>query len=459
MKRIKSLILALAATTVMLWGQTEVSTPIVPSWERPSEGATVISLSLQQAKDTAIRYNRQLQNASYDVKIAQAQRWQTIASMLPQVTAGYDYQNMMGFKMEMRIPVGKNPATGEDMVNVIERASPPNGTFSISAGMQISGQQIVGAMINKIAVDMADISRLQTEQTITSTVTQLYISILANRHIVNLLDSSKVNIEKIYQSTVEAVKIGVTEQTEADKLYVQVMKLESALNSARQGLEMTYSSMKLQLGVSADTYIELTDNLDQLTNAEASLRLLHTKFDITDNYNYRLMSKNLELSRKQIKLAAMGYSPSKLGYIPQVILSGRNVNNSMAAFIASKVMKLMINKGLQIKDSNILLLGFTFKENCPDIRNTKVIDIYRELKEFGVNVDIYDDWVDNDELFRKYGVKTIEHIDKSKKYNAVILAVPHNNLKEFDFEYYHNQGAVVFDVKAVIDRRWVDGRL
>ena len=149
----------------------------------------------------------------------------------------------------------------------------------------------------------------------------------------------------------------------------------------------------------------------------------------------------------------------KLGYIPQVILSGRNVNNSMAAFIASKVMKLMINKGLHIKDSNILLLGFTFKENCPDIRNTKVIDIYKELKEFGVNVDIYDDWVDNDELFRKYGVKTIEHIDKSKKYNAVILAVPHNNLKEFDFEYYHNQGAVVFDVKAVIDRRWVDGRL
>ena len=315
MKRIKSLILALAATTVMLWGQTEVSTPIIPSWERASEGATVISLSLQQAKDTAIRYNRQLQNASYDVKIAQAQRWQTIASMLPQVTAGYDYQNMMGFKMEMRIPVGKNPATGEDMVNVIERASPPNGTFSISAGMQISGQQIVGAMINKIAVDMADISRLQTEQTITSTVTQLYISILANRHIVSLLDSSKMNIEKIYQSTVEAVKIGVTEQTEADKLYVQVMKLESALNSARQGLEMTYSSMKLQLGVSADTYIELTDNLDQLTNAEVSLRLLHTKFDITDNYNYRLMSKNLELSRKQIKLAAMGYSPSlTIGY-------------------------------------------------------------------------------------------------------------------------------------------------
>ena len=292
MKRIKSLILALAATTVMLWGQTEVSTPIIPSWERASEGATVISLSLQQAKDTAIRYNRQLQNASYDVKIAQAQRWQTIASMLPQVTAGY-----------------------EDMVNVIERASPPNGTFSISAGMQISGQQIVGAMINKIAVDMADISRLQTEQTITSTVTQLYISILANRHIVSLLDSSKMNIEKIYQSTVEAVRIGVTEQTEADKLYVQVMKLESALNSARQGLEMTYSSMKLQLGVGADTYIELTDNLDQLTNAEASLRLLHTKFDITDNYNYRLMSKNLELSRKQIKLAAMGYSPSlTIGY-------------------------------------------------------------------------------------------------------------------------------------------------
>lgn len=149
----------------------------------------------------------------------------------------------------------------------------------------------------------------------------------------------------------------------------------------------------------------------------------------------------------------------RLGYIPQVILSGRNVNNAMASFIASKVMKLMINKSLRIKDSNILILGVTFKENCPDIRNTKVLDIYKELKEFGVNVDIYDNWVNNDELYHEYGVRTIEKIDKDKKYSAVILAVPHENFKKLDFEHFHRQGAVIFDVKAVIDRQLVDGRL
>ncbi len=149
----------------------------------------------------------------------------------------------------------------------------------------------------------------------------------------------------------------------------------------------------------------------------------------------------------------------RLGYIPQVILSGRNVNNAMASFIASKVMKLMINKGLAIKDSNVLILGVTFKENCPDIRNTKVVDIYRELKEFGVNVDIYDNWVNDDELFHEYGVRTIGAIDKDKRYNAVILAVPHENFKKLDFEHFHRQGAVIFDVKSVIDRHLVDGRL
>ena len=149
----------------------------------------------------------------------------------------------------------------------------------------------------------------------------------------------------------------------------------------------------------------------------------------------------------------------KLGYIPQVILSGRHVNNAMASFIASKVMKLMINKGLPIKDSNILILGVSFKENCPDIRNTKVVDIYREFREFGANVDIYDNWVDSDELYNEYGVRTIAQIDKDKKYSAIVLAVAHDNFKNIDFEYYHKAGTVVFDVKSVVDRRFVDGRL
>lgn len=280
----------------------------------PGQAQNRLSLSLQQAKDTAIAYNKQLQNSSYDVKIAQAQRWQTIATMLPQVTAGYDYQNMMGFKMEMRIPT-TNPLTGKETAMVIERASPPSGTFSITAGVQISGQQIVGAMINNIAIEMADITRRQTEQDVLSAVTQLYTSAVANEKIISLLSESLKNIKSIHTSAEEAVRIGVSEQTDADKLLVQVMKLESSLNSARRGLELVYNSMKIQLGLDASTELTLTDNLESLTNSESMLSLVQTEFRIEDNYNYQLLSKNLELSKRQIKLAAMGYSPSlKLGY-------------------------------------------------------------------------------------------------------------------------------------------------
>jgi len=148
-----------------------------------------------------------------------------------------------------------------------------------------------------------------------------------------------------------------------------------------------------------------------------------------------------------------------LGYVPQVILSGRHVNNSIAPFIANKVLKLMINKDHKIKSANVLILGVTFKENCPDIRNTKVIEIYRELCEFGALVDIYDPWAVAEEVKQEYDVDIINKLDDTKKYEAIVLAVAHDEFKNLDFESYHNNGAVIFDAKAVVDRRWVDGRL
>ena len=148
-----------------------------------------------------------------------------------------------------------------------------------------------------------------------------------------------------------------------------------------------------------------------------------------------------------------------LGYVPNVILSGRHVNNSIAPFIANKVLKLMIQKLNKTKDANVLILGVTFKENCPDIRNTKVIDIYTELREFGLNVDIYDPWALPQEVKHEYGVTILSELDTTKKYEAVLLAVAHDEFTNIDFEKYHNDGAVVFDAKAVIDRRWVDSRL
>lgn len=148
-----------------------------------------------------------------------------------------------------------------------------------------------------------------------------------------------------------------------------------------------------------------------------------------------------------------------LGYVPQVILSGRHVNNSIAPFIANKVLKLMIQKGQTIKGANVLILGVTFKENCPDIRNTKVIDIYREMCEFGTNVDIYDPWAIAAEVKHEYNVDIIKQLDENKNYQTVLLAVAHDEFKTFDFRKYYEAGAVIFDAKAIVDRKWVDGRL
>jgi UDP-N-acetyl-D-galactosamine dehydrogenase len=155
----------------------------------------------------------------------------------------------------------------------------------------------------------------------------------------------------------------------------------------------------------------------------------------------------------------LAHKAKSLGYEPQVILSGRAVNNSIAKFIADKVLKLMIKKDHKINNSNVLVLGVTFKENCPDCRNTKVVDIVEELEDFGCNVDLYDPWASNEVVKHEYGKELITAIDPDKVYQAVIACVSHNQFKTFDFKKYKEQGAVIFDVKDFVDRSLVDSRL
>ncbi|MCQ2313003.1 MAG: nucleotide sugar dehydrogenase [Paludibacteraceae bacterium] len=155
----------------------------------------------------------------------------------------------------------------------------------------------------------------------------------------------------------------------------------------------------------------------------------------------------------------LAHKAKSLGYEPHVILSGRAVNNSISKFIADKTLKLMIQKDHKIKDSNVLILGVTFKENCPDCRNTKVIDIANELEDFGCKVDLYDPWANAEVVKHEYGKELIDGIDPNKHYAAVIACVSHDQFKTFDFKKYHDQGAVVFDVKNFVDRSLVDGRL
>lgn len=155
----------------------------------------------------------------------------------------------------------------------------------------------------------------------------------------------------------------------------------------------------------------------------------------------------------------LAHKAVSLGYHPQVILSGRHVNDFMGQFVANKVVKLMIAKGHKIRAANILILGITFKENCPDIRNSKVIDILHELEQFGLNADIYDPWADAEEVKKEFNINMLLQIDENKAYAAIILAVPHQEFLNFDFKNYKENNAVIFDAKACLNRNLVDARL
>jgi len=154
----------------------------------------------------------------------------------------------------------------------------------------------------------------------------------------------------------------------------------------------------------------------------------------------------------------LAHKAESLGYHPQVILSGRRVNDNMGMFVANKVIKLMIQKGHKIQGANALILGVTFKENCPDIRNSRVIDIFTEFKQFGLNIDVYDPHADSAEVEKEYGIKLSKNINK--QYDAIVLAVSHNEFLSFDFNAIKNgHGTVIFDTKAFLDRNIIDARL
>ena len=154
----------------------------------------------------------------------------------------------------------------------------------------------------------------------------------------------------------------------------------------------------------------------------------------------------------------LAHKAESLGYHPAVILSGRRVNDQMGSFVATKVVKLMIQKGIQIKGAKVLILGITFKENCPDIRNSKVADVYNELKEFGLNVDVYDYEADPEEVKEEYGINLIDKI--SEKYDGILLAVSHTKFSMLNIESMKKDSkSIVYDLKGFFPRSIVDSTL
>jgi len=153
----------------------------------------------------------------------------------------------------------------------------------------------------------------------------------------------------------------------------------------------------------------------------------------------------------------LAYKAESLGYYPQVILSGRRVNDTMGVFVANKLVKLLIKKGHKIEGSRVLILGITFKENCPDIRNTRVVDVYKELKDFGMEVDVYDSWASADEVRHEYDITLADK--PNGKYEAVVLAVSHDTFRELNLTDFTNTNSVLFDLKSTLPKDSVDSRL
>ncbi|RVU25582.1 nucleotide sugar dehydrogenase [Sandaracinomonas limnophila] len=153
----------------------------------------------------------------------------------------------------------------------------------------------------------------------------------------------------------------------------------------------------------------------------------------------------------------LAHKAESLGYYPQVILSGRRVNDNMGMFVANKVVKLMIQKGIAIKGSKALILGVTFKENCPDIRNSKVVDIFTELQQFGLEVHGYDPHADKQLVKEEYGINLLDAIHT--QYDAIVLAVSHKEFLQLNFPDFSKSSVVIFDIKSFLDREMVDARL
>ena len=298
---------------------------------KAQDGGT-LSLSLEEAQQYAVEHNAAMLNANLEVKKAEYSRWKTLSTMLPQVKAGFDYQNMCGYTMNfgsrgsmssmipdsitigtMTLPISI-PGSNTESTESGGIAMNPSGTFSITASVAVTGAQIVGTMLQNIAMKMTDISRQQTEQETRANVKNVYVSILVMEQTVGLLDSSLANLQRLAATSQASVDVGAAEQVDADKLQVQVAQLRSSINSTRRSLQALRNTMLLQLGADVSKRLELTTGLDDILSLDNATHLLGRGFDIEKNYSYQLLEQNEKLAKRNVAMAYMDLTPTLSAY-------------------------------------------------------------------------------------------------------------------------------------------------
>lgn len=254
-----------------------------------------LTLSLEEAQDYAVAQNRSLRNASLAVQKAYAQRWQTIAAMLPQVDMSWAFTSMLGYEMNLG---GMSIAMND------------NGTLGVTASVGINGQAIVGALLNNVAIDMQKLSLQQSEDNLRANVKTSYASVLVLQHVVTLLESSLANIEQMAEMTQRSVDVGAAEQTTADLIKVRVNTLKNNINANLRSTQLALNALKVLLDLPAETELTLSSTLEDFLSAETVLALLGNNFVLENNLNYQLLEKNVEIAKKNMHMAGWAYGPT-----------------------------------------------------------------------------------------------------------------------------------------------------
>ena len=304
MKKQFLVLVAAVALSSSLMAEDHVMAATKGSKSAAADTPANLSISLKEAQDYAVKQNRSLKNASLAVQEAYAQRWQTIAAMLPQADGTYTYSNYLGYSATLSM-------AGRD----VQINMPNVGALGVTASVGITGQGIVGVLLNNIAIDMKKISLEKSETELRGSVMSSYVSLLALQSITALLDSSLVNIQNLESITQNAVDAGAAEQTAADQIRVRVNTLKNSINTQLRTIELASNSLKVLLDVPAETQLELTDSIDNLLSPERVLSLLGQDFNIENNLNYQLLQKQVELAKKNVHMAGWAYGPTiGLGY-------------------------------------------------------------------------------------------------------------------------------------------------
>jgi len=260
-------------------------------------------------------------------------------------------------------------------------------------------------------------------------------------------------------TTIKKVTSGSTPEiaTEVDELYKEIVAVGTHKASSIKVAE----AAKVIENTQRDVNIALINELSLIFNkldidTEAVLEAAGTKWNFLPFRPGLVGGHCISVDPYYLTHKAI-----EVGYNPEMILAGRRLNDSMGSYIANQASKLMTKKRIHVVDANILIMGLTFKENCPDLRNTRVVDLVKEFEEFNCNVDVYDPWVDKDQSVHEYGIKPIDQLIEDK-YDAILLVVAHDEFKALSVEQikaFGKDNHVLYDVKYLLDTNESDGRL